>query len=236
LTRRPEADPLEAARQLWAGRFQGVISTHSLAESGYPFGSVTPFCLDRNGLPLFLFSHLAQHTRNLDASSRCAFTLSEAAAGDVQQTLRLTCLGDCSRVPPADQAAPERYFRYFPDARRYLEELNFRLYRLQPLRFYYNGGFATARWLGSERIVRASALTEVAERVLLEQVEREYGAYLQDRIPGTEAPGDTVQAVGIDTWGVDLRRGPTLFRLPFCQPLVSAAGLSDRLGNPTAPP
>lgn len=37
---------LGEVRQLWAGRFQGVLSTHSLAEQGYPFGSVVPYCLD----------------------------------------------------------------------------------------------------------------------------------------------------------------------------------------------
>lgn len=35
-------DRFEAARQLWAGRFQGVIATQSLAEPGYPFPSVVP--------------------------------------------------------------------------------------------------------------------------------------------------------------------------------------------------
>lgn len=66
---------LARAQSLWAGRFQGVLSTHSQAHPGYPFGSVVPYCLDNVGFPLLLLSHLAQHTRNLMAEPRCALTL-----------------------------------------------------------------------------------------------------------------------------------------------------------------
>lgn len=233
MTAQPEPDSLEPARRLWAGRFQGVLSTHSLAEPGYPFGSVVPYCLDRGGLPLFLLSHLAQHTRNLDASSRCAFTVAEVAEGDVQQSLRLSCLGDCSQIPAEETAAAERYLRYFPDARMYLETLNFRMYRLHPLRFYYNSGFATARWLSRQRILRTSPLAETTEMTLLDQVQQRWAAHLQARIAGIRHPADAVLAVGIDPWGIDLRWGPGLRRIPFHQPLASAADLARCLSDPT---
>ena len=45
----------------------------------------------------------------------------------------------------------------------YAEQLNFRPYRLEPRRFHYNGGFAAARWLGCERVLRANPLDEEAE-------------------------------------------------------------------------
>jgi putative heme iron utilization protein len=234
VTAQPAPDALEPAHQLWAGRFRGVLSTHSLAEPGYPFGSAVPYCLDRRGLPLFLLSHLAQHTRNLDASSRCAFTVADGTEGDIQQSLRLTCLGDCSQIPAEETAAAERYLRYFPDARMYLEALNFRMYRLHPLRFYYNGGFATARWLGRERILRTSDLSAGTEAALLEQVGRRWGAHLQARIAGGRYPTEAVLAVGIDPWGIDLRWGPRLRRIPFPQPLASAADL-DRCLTRGAP-
>jgi len=235
VTAQKAPNSLEPARQLWAGRFRGVLSTHSLAEPGYPFGSVVPYCLDRGGLPLFLLSHLAQHTRNLDASSRCAFTVAEGAEGDAQQSLRLTCLGDCSQIPAAETAAAERYLRYFPDARMYLDALKFRMYRLRPLRFYYNGGFATARWLGRERILPTVALDETTETAVLDQVERRWAAHLQTRIAGSRDPTEAVLAVGIDPWGIDLRWGPTLRRIPFHQPLASAADLDRCLSKPTDP-
>lgn len=108
----------------------GVLSTHSQAHPGYPFGSVVPYCLDNVGFPLLLLSHLAQHTRNLMAEPRCALTLAEPTPGDVQQSTRLGCVADCR--PLASQAEGARYFRYYAAAKTYLEQLDFRLFRFVP--------------------------------------------------------------------------------------------------------
>jgi heme iron utilization protein len=110
-----------AARQVLAGTFQGVLSTHSLEQAGYPFGSVVPYVLDRDGLPLLLLSHLSQHTKNLDADGRCGLTVVEMGDGDVQERGRLSAVGDVT--PSGLDADFECYFRYFPHARMYFEQL-----------------------------------------------------------------------------------------------------------------
>ncbi len=148
----------EDARQLWAGRFQAVLTTHSLAEPGYPSASLVPYCLDREGQALLLLSHLAQHTKNLLADPRCGLCVAQSTEGDVQQSLRLSCPADAEPVEPADADSHARWFRYFPASRAYSRKRNFRLYRVRPKRFHFNGGFATARWLGTERILRPSPL------------------------------------------------------------------------------
>lgn len=227
---------LEDVRQLWAGRFQGVLSTQSLAEPGYPFGSLVPYCLDETGLPLFLFSHLAQHCKNLEADRRCAFTIAEPVAGDVQQGLRLTCVGDCSQAPPDDRGAASRYFRYFPQARAYFEQLNFRLYRLVPRRFHFNGGFATARWLGTDRVLRASTISTADETQLIEQVEKTETRILE-RLAGTKPRNQAPRITGVDAWGIDVAFGDRLKRIPFPQRLDAAGGLGaflrERAGENT---
>ncbi|MGA7978634.1 MAG: pyridoxamine 5'-phosphate oxidase family protein [Chromatiaceae bacterium] len=227
----PEEDPFEPARQLWAGRFQGVLSTQSLAEPGYPFGSVVPYCLDAEGLPLFLLSHLAQHTRNLDAEPRCAFTVAEPTDKDIQQSLRLTCLGQCSRVPQEDAVATARYVRYFPSAGMYLEALNFRMYRLRPLRFHYNGGFATARWAGSERIVRASPFDEALRTAVIRCVDSVDAPTLMLSLAVEGPATEPVRVVGLDPWGMDLRWGDCLRRIPFPRSLMSATEIDGYLRN-----
>jgi len=232
-TAAPAPDPgvsgSERARRLWTGSFRGVISTHSQAEPGYPFGSVVPFCLDAGGLPILLFSHLAQHSRNLGADARCALTLYDTKAQDVHQSTRLTCLGDCSLLPAEDRAAATRYFRYFPRARGYFEELDFRLYRLVPLRFHFNGGFATARWLGTERILAAATFDETAESDLIEHVERRHPLVLQTHFRRARTDQDPVRVAGIDPLGLDLRRGERLRRLHAPQPMASPSDLDTFL-------
>ncbi len=218
----------ETPRRLWEGSFRAVLSTHSQAEPGYPFGSVVPYCLDGGGRPLLLLSHLAQHCRNLDADPRCAFTVFEHTQGDVQQSERLTCLADCSRIASEAPAEAQRYFRYFPQTRGYFEQLGFRFYRLVPLRFHYNGGFATARWVGPERILRPSTLDHRAEAAISSDLERTHQALLRPWIPSPQGE-HTVFVAGVDQQGVDLRRGDRLKRIFFPYPLDTAAQIAGYL-------
>ena len=147
----------QSVRWLLASRCQGVISTHSLEHPGYPFGSVVPYVLNNSGMPLMLLSHLSQHTKNLEANAQCGLTVAETGTGDIQQLGRLSAIGDVDKVDGAQDA--ERYFRYFPQSRMYHDELGFKFYRFVPRRFHWNGGFATASWFGTDRIVRANPLT-----------------------------------------------------------------------------
>ena len=205
------------ARRLWAGRLHGVLSTHSLEHAGYPFGTLVPYVLGEDGQPAMLLSHLSQHTKNIDADPRCGLIVVDAGDGDVQQLARLSAIGDLTGDP--GHADAERYFRYFPAARVYFEQLSFRFYRFEPLRFHWNAGFATARWFGADRIIAANPLTDEAQTRIAEHMNRDHSDAL--RLYCEKAgvpPGDAaVTMVGIDAEGLDLRCGGQLVRiaLPF---------------------
>jgi putative heme iron utilization protein len=198
-----------AARQLWAGRFAGVLSTHSLDLPGYPFGSVVPYCLDASGSPVFLLSHLSQHTKNLDANPRCSLTVFEAGDSDVQQSMRIVAVGD---IEPLSPELGVRYPRYFPQSEFYLRELNFRFYRLLARRFHVNAGFATARWFGPDRILRTNPLQPSEESGLLEHMNQDHPEALRSylRQTGVFLDAEDIAAVrlaGMDGEGIDLRVG-----------------------------
>lgn len=210
---------VDDACRLWYGSFDAVVSTQSLAVPGYPFGSVVPICQDRTGRPLLLLSHLAQHSRNLAADPRCALTLFDHPAGDIQQGRRLTCIADCHPCTDADALA--HYCRHFPNGRMYAEQLGFRLYRLEPLRFHYNGGFATARWFSADRLLAPLPLTTSAEQSLLLRLSVERSERLA-KLFSTLGWGGTDRAtelVSLDRWGVTVHDGERLRRLDAPQPL-----------------
>jgi len=216
-------DQARAARQVFAGTFYGVLSTHSLEQAGYPFGSVVPYVLDQDGLPLLLLSHLAQHTRNLDADGRCGLTVVEAGAGDVQERGRLSAVGDVT--PSGPDADSERYFRYFPHARMYFDQLGFRFYRFNPLRFHWNGGFATARWFGIDRIVRANPLTPEEQARIVADVSQDHIDALRACVASADDnnAADGVTMLGIDAEGIDLRVANGLRRVPLPRAIGSDA-------------
>lgn len=76
------ADAAQAAQSLLAGARYGVLSTLRRShQPGWPMGSLAPFALTPRGAPLFAFSALAEHTKNVLADPRASlFVLAAAAA------------------------------------------------------------------------------------------------------------------------------------------------------------
>ena len=200
-----------SARHLFAGAFYGVLSTHSVEHSGYPFGSVVPYVPDRDGNPLMLLSHLSQHTHNLDADGRCSLTVVEPGEGDVQTRARLSALGDVSTADLSEDT--QRYFEYLPQTRVYHEQLGFRFYRFRPRRFHWNGGFATARWFDASRIVRTNPFDHETEQQILAQLNQSDAEAFRRTLAGEVDPDSGLAAVGIDAEGLDLRIGDRLRRI-----------------------
>jgi len=211
----------QLARALLAGAFQGVLSTHSLEHEGYPFGSVVPYTLDQTGAPIMLLSHLSQHTKNLDANPRCGLTLSAPGSGDVQQRARLSAIGAVSSIESS--ADTESYFAYFPHTRVYHDELGFRFYRLQPVRFHWNGGFATARWFDPSRIVHEKPFSLEITKQILGHMNRDHADALLHYIRHSidHRPDGPATMIGIDGEGMDLRVGDHLYRAVFPRRVTS---------------
>src|SRR5712691_7816352 len=101
------------ARRCLASCRAGVLSTLSQRHAGHPFGSLVPYALDHRGRPVILVSHLAEHTRNMEADPRVSL-LAHDAASDPQVGARVTLLGNAAPLEASDPAAA-RYRRLFPD-------------------------------------------------------------------------------------------------------------------------
>jgi putative heme iron utilization protein len=168
-----------------------------------------------------LLSHLSQHTKNLDADPRCGLTLSESGGGDVQQRARLSAIGNVlSLESSADTAS---YFAYFPQTRVYHDELGFRFYRLQPLRFHWNGGFATARWFDPSRIVHEKPFSLEVTKQILGHMNRDHANALLHYVRPIvdRRPDGPATMVGIDAEGMDLRVSDHLYRVAFPRRVTS---------------
>jgi putative heme iron utilization protein len=200
--------------RLWSKSYHGILSTHSVKYQGYPFGSLLPFCSDAKGNPLLLISHLAQHTRNLDQNPHCSLTITEQGGSDVQQLARLTCLAQAEAVNST--AAAERYFRFYPETRRFQKELNFHFYRLQVKHFYYIGGFGSARWFDPSRVILPMPFSTADEAELLFQLNAHNHDLLRRLLEGINiSTRSGIEAVGCDPYGLDVRLASGLRRLQF---------------------
>jgi putative heme iron utilization protein len=146
----------EEVRELLRAQNAGVLCTISERLQGSPFGSLASYALTSRGEPIFLFSRLAQHTRNIDADPRATlFVYDGLGAREDPQTGRRTALaGRVERVAPEQvEDARARYLARHPQAEPYFD-LDFSLYRLAVEHVHFVGGFAQAAWLDVGEVVR----------------------------------------------------------------------------------
>lgn len=214
------------ARGLLLAGHAGVLSTHSAEVAGYPFGSVTPYCLDRAGRPVQLISSLAQHTKNIIADSRVSLTVLQPGTTDVQAGGRLTCLADARPVAGDATEVSERYYRYFPASRDYHRTHDFAFYTLRPVRFRYIGGFGNIRWIAADELLEPNPFSAESESAILDHMNADHGDslrhYCRSGLNLEPEPQSEVAMVGIDGEGLDLRVDQFIHRLGFAQPVTDA--------------
>ena len=218
------------ARELLLKEYQGVLSTHSKAMPGFPFGSVVPYCLDAQGHPLILISRIAQHTHNLQLDQRCSLLVSARGVGDVQAAGRLTVLAEAQQLddPLLIKAAAARYYRFFPDSADYHAVHDFDFWCLQPVRTRYIGGFGAIHWL--DQVTLANPFSQEAESAMLEHMNRDHAVAIAHYVKIAGLPADApAQLVGIDSEGFHLRIGQALYWLAFSTPCTSAGAVRQAL-------
>ena len=204
------------ARELLLKEYRGALSTLSKAMPGFPFGSVVPYCLDEQGRPLILISRIAQHTHNLQKDPKCSLLVGEREADDVQAVGRLTYLAEAEKLedPAAIEAAAERYYRYFPDSANYHKAHDFDFWVLKPVRHRYIGGFGAIHWV--DDLTVANPFFGKAERSMIYHMNSDHTKAIAHYVDLSGLPTcEPAQLAGIDSEGMHLRIGQSLYWLPF---------------------
>lgn len=205
----------------------GVLSTISLDVPGYPFGSVTPYCLDRNFIPNILISSIAQHTKNIKADPKVSLLISETGTQTNKQALsRLTYIGEAQRVED-DADIKKRYISYFPAAASYFKTHDFAFYRINPVRLRFIGGFGKIYWIEKADLSLQNIFPVDDELKIVEHMNQDHGHNLKDYVRfylGLEcADADVLRMTGLDQFGFDLSLNEVKHRIDFKAPLESPA-------------
>jgi putative heme iron utilization protein len=194
----------------------GILSTISVDLPGYPFGSVTPYCVDEACRPIVYISTLAQHTHNILADPRLSLTVIEPGdSADVQARGRVTCVGKAVPLSESESRPRRRYFRYFPSARQYENTHDFAFFRIQAIRVRFIGGFGRIFWLTPQAFTIANPFSEDQESVILQHMNRDHHDTLR-KFAGGEAV-----MVGIDAEGFDVLKNSSKMRFTFDTPVHS---------------
>jgi hypothetical protein len=210
--------PSHAPLHLLHQAANGTLATHSREPHGYPYPTALPFAPTSTHVPMVLISHLAEHTRNLQSDARAGFLVTHSASDAILEGQRLTLLGSFSQAP-ADFVTEmsRRYLRYHPDAARYLELGDFTIWVMSVERMRYIGGFGAMGWLNGTDLDELEAISEENELELLEL------------FADSALRPSTLELIGVDRYGCDLRSSGVRNRFTFDKPKVTLAELNVAL-------
>ncbi len=141
----------QGASRLISSQNQGVLSTNSVKHSGYPFGSVTPFAIGNGGRPVFLFSKMAVHTKNIIADPKASLLVSaESAEGELLAGARANVLGSVELLSKSEiDAARHAYLLAHPAANQWVTFGDFQFFGMEITEIYYVGGFGVMGWVSA---------------------------------------------------------------------------------------
>jgi putative heme iron utilization protein len=213
------SNKVHAARQLLLQESFGILSTMSVDVPGYPFGSVTPYCVDQQCQPIVYISNIAQHTRNIIANPKVSLTVIEANSDsdDVQARGRLTLLADARPVDRSETETRDRYLRYFPSAVQYEGTHDFGFYRLVLVRARFIGGFGQIFWLTPDELRMTNPFSSQEESSIVQHMNQDHAAALA-HIAGANTTGPLTMT-GIDAEGFDTIQSDKKRRFIFERPI-----------------
>ncbi|MCB1746941.1 MAG: HugZ family protein [Gammaproteobacteria bacterium] len=222
------------ARELLAACYDGVLATLSVDVDGYPFGSVVPYCLDRDARPVILIASIAQHSKNVRHDARVSLTVFDRGVDELQTSGRVTYLGECERLAPGPvlDDVRERYFRYFPEAMDYDRTHDFAFHAITPRRVRYIGGFGDIHWFEPDRMLVANPFDAAAERGIVDHMNADHADAVRHycTLVGVAVPdGVTPLLVGCDGEGVNIRLDRRIVRLAFDAPAGDLAAVRATL-------
>jgi heme iron utilization protein len=215
------------AREIVRTHRCGVLSTQSSKLPGYPYGSALPHVTDHLGRPVILISHLAEHTHNIEADARASFIV-HAPGADLQSQPRTTVVGEARAITDTDAIA-QRYLRYYPDHKQYLQIGGFRFYSIEPVQVRFIQGFGGLHWISGEHYLAPTDLTQ-AENSVLEHMNRDHGEALRAycrHVHSIEALD--AQMIGIDCDGFDVRADGQVLRFTFPEPVTGSGQVRSAL-------
>lgn len=218
-------ESIDNARNLLNTKDFGILSTLSLKLGGFPFGSVVPYCLDGEGMPVILISTIAEHTKNIQHDNRCSITVISENT-DVQANGRLTVIGNMEVIEEKEKEVSQRYYRHFPKSRAYSQTHNFSFYRLRPIAIRFIGGFGAIHWLEVSDFLVKNPFHGQGEDSIVEHMNDDHGkdlvSYCVHYKQMTITEEDMVRMAGIDAFGFDVFVNEQKVRFSFDQPISNA--------------
>ncbi len=216
-------------RELLKHHFFGTLSTFG---KHYPFGSLVRYSLDNHGQPVFLLSQIAEHTKNLALNNKANLFILEKDKENIQECSRLSLSGSVVEIHKDDEdynTCLKAHFAYFPESQSYLEQLDFKPYRLVVEECHYVGGFAAAHKIAGKEYRQPNPLDDNSLNRIISHMNSDHSDALVHycKTSGFQLDGNTPVLVAVDAKGFQIRIDQQIKRINFPQSIHDAGTARD---------
>ncbi|PIA43748.1 hypothetical protein AQUCO_01800062v1 [Aquilegia coerulea] len=183
-----------------------VMSRMHHRREGYPFGSLVDFAPDPMGHPIFSFSPLAIHTRNLLADPRCTLVVQIPGWSGLSNA-RVTIFGDVVPLPDDQQEWAHKQYVAKHQQGASQQWGNFYYFRMHNISdIYFIGGFGTVAWVDVKEyeMVQPDKIAVNGGEQNLKELNAMFSKRLKELL-STETEIDDAALISIDSKGVDIR-------------------------------
>ncbi|KAG9154492.1 hypothetical protein Leryth_024650 [Lithospermum erythrorhizon] len=183
-----------------------VMSRMHHRREGYPFGSLVDFAPDSAGHPIFSFSPLAIHTRNLLADPRCTLVVQIPGWSGLSNA-RVTIFGDVFPLPADEQEWAHQHYIAKHHQGPSQQWGNFYYFRMQNISdIYFIGGFGTVAWVDVKEYedIQPDKIAVDGGEQYLKELNVTFSKLLKELL-SLESEVDDVALISIDSRGFDIR-------------------------------
>ncbi|KAJ9559601.1 hypothetical protein OSB04_004761 [Centaurea solstitialis] len=184
-----------------------VMSRMHHRREGYPFGSLVDFAPDAMGHPIFSFSPLAIHTRNLLADPRCTLVVQIPGWSGLSNA-RVTIFGDVFPLPEDQQEWAHKQYIAKHQQGPSQQWGNFYYFRMQNISsdIYFIGGFGTVAWVNVKEYeaLRPDKIAVDGGEQNLKELNAIFSKPLKELL-SLETEVDDAALISIDSKGTDVR-------------------------------
>ncbi|KAI3775183.1 hypothetical protein L1987_49752 [Smallanthus sonchifolius] len=184
-----------------------VMSRMHQRNEGYPFGSLVDFAPDAMGHPIFSFSQLGIHTRNLLADPRCTLVVQVPGWSGLSNA-RATIFGDV--FPLSEDEHQEWAHKQFIAKHQHAPSQqwgNFYYFRMQNISdIYFIGGFGTVAWVNVKEYesLQPDEIAVNGSEQNLKELNVMFSKPLKELF-SLESKVDDVSLISVDSKGADIR-------------------------------
>ncbi|KAJ4826385.1 hypothetical protein Tsubulata_026127 [Turnera subulata] len=183
-----------------------VMSRMHHRREGYPFGSLVDFAPDSMGHPIFSFSPLAIHTRNLLADPRCTLVVQIPGWSGLSNA-RVTIFGDVFPLPEHQQEWAHKQYIAKHQQGPTQQWGNFYYFRMQNISdIYFIGGFGTVAWVDVKEyeVLQPDKIAVDGGEQNLKELNVIFSKPLRE-LMSSETEVDDAALISIDSRGTDIR-------------------------------